>query len=286
MNTALALSVQEFASAYHHLTDAQLDCAWQWGDYDEGIRFAFFRVYETLRLLAARLSSQRANDPLSTAQVILGGYHAAYRDLQAVCLGVDDALAGVRPDPNSWSLRIVLAHIIDAEIGFWFTNSFALQQVRQGNPSPARPAEEDWQVLAGGEAFFQIAEEGPFSMLAAYHAGLHARILDTFAAVTTQELSAAIQFWESERHPLSYRLERFDSHLRQHTIQAEKTLASLGHAPNEARRLLRLIFQALAVVESAQIGAPGAEEEDLTRAAQEIDDYTAQVAAALSNCKS
>ena len=37
----------------------------------------------------------------------------------------------------------------------------------------------------------------------------------------------------------------------------EKTLELLGLDPNEAKRLLRLIYTALAEVEGAAIGAPG-----------------------------
>src|SRR3712207_6856353 len=43
--------------------------------------------------------------------------------------------------------------------------------------------------------------------------------------------------------PLRFRLHRFDSHLRQHTIQAGKTLEGIGRAPSEAKRLLQLIYR-------------------------------------------
>lgn len=57
--------------------------------------------------------------------------------------------------------------------------------------------------------------------------------------------------------PVEFRLHRFDSHLRQHTVQVEKTLDMLNLQPNEARRLLRLIYTALAEVEGTAIGALG-----------------------------
>lgn len=46
-----------------------------------------------------------------------------------------------------------------------------------------------------------------------------------------------------------------DSHLRQHTIHMDKILVGIGQPPNEAKRLLRLIYSALADVESALIGS-------------------------------
>jgi len=42
--------------------------------------------------------------------------------------------------------------------------------------------------------------------------------------------------------------------LRQHIVQIDKTLGGIGHAPNEAKRLLRLIYAALAEVEGTTIG--------------------------------
>ncbi len=56
--TSLAQSVETFAYLTQSLTDADLDRAWAWGDYEsEGVRFAFFRVYEELRTLAVQAGS-------------------------------------------------------------------------------------------------------------------------------------------------------------------------------------------------------------------------------------
>jgi hypothetical protein len=55
---------------------------------------------------------------------------------------------------------------------------------------------------------------------------------------------------------MRFRLHRFDSHMRQHTIHAEKTLTALLGPPPETQRLLRLIYQAWAEVEGVLIGSP------------------------------
>jgi len=55
---------------------------------------------------------------------------------------------------------------------------------------------------------------------------------------------------------LRFRLDRFDSHMRQHTVQLEKALFDLGQDQNEAKRLSRLLNRALAVCESTMIGSP------------------------------
>ena len=48
---------------------------------------------------------------------------------------------------------------------------------------------------------------------------------------------------------------QLDSHLRQHTVQVDKTLQAIGHQVSESRRLLRLVYAALAAVEGTAIGA-------------------------------
>jgi hypothetical protein len=44
--------------------------------------------------------------------------------------------------------------------------------------------------------------------------------------------------------------------MRQHTVQVDKTLINLGSSPNEARRLIRLMFAGFAEVDGAILGIP------------------------------
>jgi hypothetical protein len=44
------------------------------------------------------------------------------------------------------------------------------------------------------------------------------------------------------------------SHLREHTIQVEKTLAMLGRAPSEPQRLARLVLAAFGRAEATAFG--------------------------------
>ena len=80
-------------------------------------------------------------------------------------------------------------------------------------------------------------------------------MLREFAGIGDEELSIPSVYWEGYELSLRFRLHRFDSHLRQHVIQIEKTLAGIGQPANEAKRLLRLIYAALAEVEGVTIGA-------------------------------
>lgn len=90
--------------------------------------------------------------------------------------------------------------------------------------------------------------------MVAFYENLHRRTMAEFAGASDEEMQGRSMWWENEDYNLEYRIHRFDAHLRQHTIQAEKTLSMLGREPNEAKRLLRLIYRALTEVESALLG--------------------------------
>jgi hypothetical protein len=256
---SLVRSVKRFASLTQGVPDSDLDREWAWGAYDEeGVRFAFFRTYEELCELAAKTASLRsASGPeMPTAQRILAQYHRAYRELQAALLGVGEDALGRAPAEGEWPVQKVMAHIVGAELGFFVVVKYALDRRRSGDGRPAEIPDEAWDTISGvDEAAFQALVDGPFADLQSYHATLHSRVLREFADIRDEELAAPSTYWEGYEMSLRFRLHRFDSHLRQHAVQVDKTLQMVGHAPNEARRLLRLIFGALADAEGVTIGA-------------------------------
>jgi hypothetical protein len=252
-------AVGQFAWATQGVADPELERAWAWGAYDsEGVRFAFFRTYEELRELAARTAAGRsARGPaVSAAQRILAQYHSAYRDLEAALLNVAPEQATRPPAEGEWPVRQVVAHITGAEVGFYGVVKYALERHRSGDGRPAEIPDEAWDDLAGEtEESFRAMMEGSLDSLRAYHAALHERVLAEFAGIGDEELDLPSMYWEGAELSLRFRLHRFDSHLRQHTVQVDKTLDGIGRAPSEAVRLLRLIYAALAEAESAIIGA-------------------------------
>jgi len=257
--TSLARAVEQFADVTQGVPDAELDREWAWGAYDsEGVRFAFFRTYEELRELATKTAAERsANGPAaSTAQRILAHYHSAYRDLQAALLGIEATEADRSPAEGQWPLRQVVAHIVVADIGFFVVVKYALDRHRSGDGGPAKIPDAAWSDIIGeDESSIEAILDGPLAGIQSYQAALHEQVLWEFADISEEELAAPSMYWEGHEMSLCFRLHRFDSHLRQHIVQIDKTLESIGHSPNEAKRLLRLIYAALAEVEGATIGA-------------------------------
>jgi uncharacterized damage-inducible protein DinB len=287
MDEQIANSVVRFSDLVKNLPDAELEREWAWGSYkSEGIRFAYFRNYEDLRQLAVQIEHVRAESdrPISDAERILSGYHTAYRDLQAVLSGVEGSLIEEPPSDGEWSIRRTYAHIVGADMGFYVAIKFALDRCHQGEDPLVEIDDETWLNIIGmedEEVDARMSE--PLPGLLAFHKELHVRILNEFAGITDQELEVHAKFWEEETYSLHFRLQRFDAHMRQHTIQIEKTLRALDHTPSESQRLLGLIFAALAQVEGILIGEKDEYLELLSAAAVRIDERTSEIEAILAN---
>ncbi len=279
----LIIAIEKFAALTQDLSTADLERPWAWQDYDEGLRFAFFRTYEELRELAARMGTARISSglPRSTAQHILAQHHAAYRDLDAILIGVSDADGERRPAAEEWPLRRTLTHIIGAERSFFAIISDALERERRHDDRPLEMTDEAWETFWAGDPFDQLREEAPLSQLRAYFEGLHERVIREFADIQEAELHTPVVFWESEPMPVEFRLHRFDSHLHQHSIQVEKTLNAIGLSPNEAKRLLRRVYASLAEVEGYRIGAWDLNATACQQVAEGITARTADIAAIL-----
>jgi len=277
----LESAIFEFAELTCDLPDRELERDWVWQDYDEGVRFAFFRNYEDLSTLAARLEAER-KVPFSEAQRILAQYHAAYRDLQALLLGIDDELALQEPAEGEWPLRSVLVHFVQAEGTFFAIVYYTLERQRSADGRPLEMPDEAWEAFWAGDSFEQLKEKGRFSELLAYYDQLHNRVLEAFSGISSNELDLPVVFWESTAMPVRFRLHRFDSHMRQHTVQIQKTLDILARRPNEARRLLRLIYNALAKVEAACLGNGEIGEKDCQALAMQLAVRTGEIELLLS----
>ena len=249
----LVQAVETFAATTAALPDDALEREWQWRAHDEeGVRFAFFVTYQELRELAALAATERATrGPAQTlAQRILAQHHAAYRDLHGVLAGVDDGAPDREPTPGEWPLRAVLEHVVGTEHGFFAVVAHAVERHRRGEPLERTPREAIFTYHP------EITFDGTLPQILARYDELHAKILRRFAEFDEDDLAANSLWWEGYPVELRFRLHRFDAHLRQHTIQVEKTLASLGYQLTEARRLLRLLYGALGEAEGALIGAP------------------------------
>lgn len=267
-------AVERLVHATVQLSDADLERPYAWRDYDEdGLRFALLTAHHLLRDAAAAVASIRdgAGEPPTAAQRILAQFHEAYRDLTGALAGTTEEDLDRDPGAGQWTLRAVLGHALDAESAFGTAILLALEAARAGRP-PARPTKEQWELRE------VVAETPSGSRGDALNALFrsHLAILRALGPVTDDELELPSFFWESDGYPVRFRMHRFEEHLRQHTIQADKTLAAIGHPPSEAERLVRNLYTALAGVESASSGSECGRDV-LERCASAIDGIAADV---------
>jgi hypothetical protein len=253
-------AVEGFASLARQFSDGDLELEWRWRTYDANIRFAFFCTYEELRQLAAKLISQRtsASKTINTAQRSLAQYHSAYRNLQAILLGANDELLDTPPAKNEWPIRMILGHTMAAEREFFARIWFAVQQHRQDADKAAEATEmsdkEVEEFVGSFDEFDLTMNRLSLAGILAVYDSLHKRVMREISDIRAFELEAPSLWWEGLPLSVEYRLHRLDSHLRQHTIQLEKTLEALTAPPSETQRLLHLIYEALADVEGVIIG--------------------------------
>jgi len=277
----LSQAVDGFTHTALTMTDSDLELKWAWQSYDaEGLRFAFFRTYEELRALAAQLST--LCPPINPARHILAHYHAAFRDLQAVLLGIDAETADTAPAEGEWSIRETYAHLLAAEISFFVVSFSALERRRGGETEPIEVPDEAWGRIIGiPEEEYRALLGAPLKKMQAAHARWHARVLDDLSGATADDLELPVRYWEDNPMPFSFRLGRFDSHLRQHTVQIEKVRCTLQGPPGEVLRLLRHIYTALAEAESWQRAAHPTGDALARQTAASIQERTAEMAVVL-----
>jgi uncharacterized damage-inducible protein DinB len=277
----LAEVVERFASATHGWSDATLEETWQWQTHERGVRGTFFQVYEELCKLATSTATARAEGgpTMTTAQRVLAQHQMAYRELLAALIGVDDELLDAPPAEGEWPPRKVLEHIITVEAMFFAVTQHALEGGRRGEP-PRKIKRPEMEAPVGGfDEFRQAIGSASLADILGRYEALHRRVLQELADIREDKLDTPSLWWEGRELPVQFRLHRLHSHLRQHRIQAEKTLDALGYQLTEVRQLLRMIYGALAEVEGAVIGAGEVAVEECDALAAEIAEYTDEMVA-------
>jgi hypothetical protein len=266
-------SAERLVKASVHLSDADLDRPYVWQHYDEdGLRFALLTAHQILRSAAASVAALRlrAGQPFTEAQRILAQVHEAYRDLTGALAGASDVELDTKPPHDQWPIREVLRHMLGTEKAFLAAIELALEAARAGTPS------------VRSDAAFRAKREPPGSSAGSRADALdalfrsHVAILRRLGAVTDAELDTPSFFWEGDGYPVRFRMHRFEEHIRQHTIQLDKTLVAIAHPPTEKERLVRNLYTALAGVESVSADTI-AGRDILDRCAASIDAIAADV---------
>jgi hypothetical protein len=242
------------------IPESALGRQWAWiGGGDEEVRYAFYRVlelFERAEIDAARALGATGRDG-GLAAALIAPADAARWDLHGLLAPLSDAELDGDPGGGEWSIRRTLGHVVNGQRAYgWATAVWQAHAVPADDPSLAEPPafpvyvalpDEDGPEMAGSLGDIRARLDAILDLSAERLAGLPAERL----AVGTR--------WSGFAVTIAFRLGRWSSHIREHSIQVEKTLAMLDRAPTEPERLVRLVLAAYGRAEAVVFGQPHAE---------------------------
>jgi hypothetical protein len=266
------------------ITDAALVNPWNWSaDGTSETRFAFYRAFEILELATADAEAAISGGPSRPAAVrVMAPATAARWDVHGLLHGITDADWDAEPGGGEWTIRRTVAHIIASQRSFAWGTAWWVRQARPLD-DPALPPRVPADFLAA------LPDEDTVDV-AGTRTEAGAR-LDALLDLSIERLAglpdAALDFgarYGGVPVPVGFRLGRWSSHIREHTIQVEKTLAMLDRRPTEVERLVRLVLAAYGRLEVAVIAPPdrdGIAPAIAARAAGDVRQVAASVAGAV-----
>jgi hypothetical protein len=225
---------------------------WPWLGRDRAdVRYGFYHLCEVLE--KGRAAATMAGRRPTQAGVVLGDTTAALWDLHGLLLPLGELLDR-DPGGGEWSIRQTLAHVIAAQRDGAIQTAYSVHRFRN-DPALPLPTPEEFDRPVREEEFV----EGDLAAARRRMDEWHDVGVGWLAAVDDDAAMAAGTMWNGFEADVRFRLHRWPSHLREHTIQVEKTLAVLGHQPTEVARIVRVIAQAYGRLEAEAVARPGAD---------------------------
>jgi hypothetical protein len=237
------------------IPEPALSRPWPWkGDSEEEVRYGAYRAAEAMELAEVEARTLMAAGEATETQAarLMGPATAARWDLHGVLLPLEEALLDADPGSGEWSIRFVLGHTVASQRGYgWGTAWWQAQGFRIDDPDlPPRLPEE---VFARFPDEHGPEAEGSLADLRARLDDILDRGAERLAGLP-DERSALGARWSGFAVTIAFRFGRWSSHIREHTIQVEKTLAMLGHRPDEPARLVRNLLAAYGRAEATVFG--------------------------------
>lgn len=245
-------AVRAVAADALSVPDSAIEKQWLWKGHDhgDGVRYGLYRAAETVETAHAELEAALAGAPARTAAAIRSAPATIARwALQGRLAALDDTILDRVPKDGEWTARQTLAHIIDGQRSYgWFSRWWLSQPLGEGRPERVTDEAE-----AASKVELPKEEAEGEGSLADIRARLDA-VLDEWAlrySPLGAEALAVPATWAGVPVDIDFRLGRWASHIREHTVQLDKTLDWLGYQPSEPARIVRDLLTAWGRVESA-----------------------------------
>jgi DinB superfamily len=242
------------------IPEAALEREWTWiGGGEADLRYGIYRLHEILEradIDASRVLRADSRDSGLAADLIAPA-GAVRWDLHGLLAPLSDVEIDADPGGGEWTIRQTLGHIVSGQRAYgWATAWWQEQGLALHDPDlPATLPDGFWANLPD-EHGAEI--EGLLDDVRARLDAILDLSAERLAGVPDERLGFAAR-WQGFAVPISFRLGRWSSHIREHTIQVEKTLATLGRVPTEPERLVRLTLAAYGRAEAVVLGQPEAD---------------------------
>ena len=232
------------------IPDAALPGPWsKWGP-DGEVRYGFYRILESLETaeLAASAAVRRATERVGVARSASGDLTslttAARWDLHGRLAVIDDGILDTDPGGGEWNLRQTMAHVVSGQRGYgWYTAYWLAQGAADANDLPLRVPDEE---LEGRGSLAEIRDRFDSTVDGS---------TEVLGRLDEQALALGSR-WMGNPVTIGFRIGRWSSHIREHTVQVDKTLAMIGWMPREVDRLIGLIHAAYGRLEAAVYAVP------------------------------
>ena len=235
------------------LTDADLEKPWAWKPESEyEIRYGFYRIFEDFERagIDAEAAVRAAGSDRGRAADLIAPATAAKWDLQGILVQLPDAAWDANPGGEEWTVRQTLGHIIGgqrsygAATAWWQAQGLPVDDNLPTERPPIydeRPSDEEEAAGTPAEVCARLDE-------------VLDQTTERLAGLPAERLALGTR-WVGFALDIGFRLGRWSSHFREHTIQVEKTLVMIGHTPTEVDRLIRLILAEWGRAEAAVYGS-------------------------------
>ena len=236
------------------MPDDALERRWQWlpSDIDElDVRYGLYRIHESLESAVAAIVTGRGvggGAPVGPAIPALQATTIARWELHGTLAGMSGTDWDADPGAGEWTIRQTLGHVIASQRSYgWFNAWFLSKGFTEGEairPPAGSLPDEPTEEEEGSGTLTEVRER----LDDVVDANIAA-----FAALDGTALGIDAR-WMGMHIPIEFRLGRYGSHIREHTIQLDKTLAMLGRQPTEVDRIVRLILGSYGRLEALFVG--------------------------------
>jgi hypothetical protein len=239
-------AVREMGRLLRPFSDADLGLPWSWtGEGTEDVRTAAYLALAALHDGAGQAADATRSAGLAAGPAggALAAVSRARWDLHGILGSLDGSMFDADPGGGEWTIREAVGHLTASQRSYaWFS---AWWLARRDGPFPDAADPSHGDALPNEEA----ESSGSLPVVMDRIDALVDIAVSLWSPADSDTLAVAAR-WSGFPVTLGFRTHRWATHMEEHTVQVDKTLAMLGAPIPEAHRLHRLLCRAWGDVEA------------------------------------